>query len=144
MDTVPLGDDLGIEASTGLKERLAPYLDQAHAVVLDATEVRRVHTAGLQVLCALREAGGDLTALLGQMELYPQLLINVPLVKGFAWKDHPLIVGVLREVELSLEGEGRVRALTLLPDHLSREEFRMLRIWLRWHSAASARGASIS
>lgn len=43
-----------------------------------------------------------------------------------------------------LEGEGRVRALTLLPDHLSREEFRMLRIWLRWHSAASARGASIS
>ena len=33
---------------------------------------------------------------------------DVPLVKGFAWKDHPLIVGVLREVELALEGEGRV------------------------------------
>ena len=52
MDTVHLGDDLGIEASTGLKERLAPYLDRADAVVLDATDVRRVHTAGMQVLCA--------------------------------------------------------------------------------------------
>lgn len=52
MDTVHLGDDLGIEASTGLKERLAPYLDRAHAVVLEAADVRRVHTAGLQVLCA--------------------------------------------------------------------------------------------
>jgi len=40
--------------------------------------------------------------------LYPQLLINVPLVKDFSWKDHPLIAGVLREVELALEGEGRV------------------------------------
>lgn len=52
MDTVHLGDDLGIETSTGLKERLAPYLTQTHAVVLDGTDVRRVHTAGLQVLCA--------------------------------------------------------------------------------------------
>lgn len=52
MDTVHLGDDLGIEASTGLKERLAPYLARGHAVVLEAADVRRVHTAGLQVLCA--------------------------------------------------------------------------------------------
>lgn len=52
MDTVHLGDDLGIEASTALKERLAPYLSQAQALVLDGADVRRVHTAGLQVLCA--------------------------------------------------------------------------------------------
>jgi len=52
MDTVHLGDDLGIEASTGLKERLAPFLGSAHAVVLDAADVQRVHTASLQVLYA--------------------------------------------------------------------------------------------
>ncbi|NYZ61825.1 STAS domain-containing protein [Luteimonas deserti] len=58
MDSVHLGDDLGIEASTGLKERLAPYLDTAHAVVLEAADVRRVHTAGLQVLCAFFASRG--------------------------------------------------------------------------------------
>jgi len=71
MDTVHLGDDLGIEASTGLKERLTPYLTQAHAVVLDGTEVRRVHTAGLQVLCAFfasRDGTGHPTELRGCSE----------------------------------------------------------------------------
>ena len=46
--------------------------------------------------------------MLGRLELYPQRLINVPLVKGFPWQDHPVITGVLNEVEVSLEGEGRV------------------------------------
>jgi phosphoglucosamine mutase len=46
--------------------------------------------------------------LLGSLVLYPQQLINVPLVNGFPWKDHPLIAAVLREVEAELEGEGRV------------------------------------
>lgn len=71
MDTVHLGDDLGIEASTGLKERLAPYLDRADAVVLDATDVRRVHTAGMQVLCAFfasRAGTGHATQLRGSSE----------------------------------------------------------------------------
>lgn len=66
MDTVHLGDDLGIEASTGLKERLAPYLEHAHAVALEAADVRRVHTAGLQVLCAFfasRAGSGHTTEL---------------------------------------------------------------------------------
>lgn len=71
MDTVHLGDDLGIEASTGLKERLAPFLSAAHAVVLDAADVRRVHTAGLQVLCAFfagRAGTGHPTELRGCSE----------------------------------------------------------------------------
>lgn len=68
MDTVHLGDDLGIEASTALKERLAPYLPQAHPVVLDGTQVQRVHTASLQVLCAFfasRGGSGHATELQG-------------------------------------------------------------------------------
>ncbi|MDR7192534.1 STAS domain-containing protein [Luteimonas terrae] len=71
MDTVHLGDDLGIEASTGLKERLAPYLDRVDAVVLDAADVRRVHTAGMQVLCAFfasRAGIGHPTRLQGSSE----------------------------------------------------------------------------
>ncbi len=71
MDTVPLGDDLGIEASTGLKARLAPHLAQAGTVVLDAADVRRVHTASLQVLCAFfasRDGDGHRTELRGCSE----------------------------------------------------------------------------
>lgn len=30
--------------------------------------------------------------------------------------------------------ERRKRTLCLLPDQMSAEQFRMLRIWLRWHS----------
>ncbi len=61
MSTVDLGDDLGIEGSTELKSRLAPLLAQAAPVVLDASRVSRVHTASMQVLCALardRRAAG--------------------------------------------------------------------------------------
>ncbi len=67
MNTVPLGEDLGIEASAELKERLAEHLD-APALVLDGGAVRRVHTAALQVLCAFfrsRSEQGHRTELAG-------------------------------------------------------------------------------
>ncbi|WP_372013533.1 STAS domain-containing protein [Pseudoxanthomonas sp. 10H] len=51
MNTVSLGEDLGIEASADLKERLAAHLEDP-AVALDGGAVRRVHTAAMQVLCA--------------------------------------------------------------------------------------------
>lgn len=56
MSTVELGEDLGIEASTELKNRLAPLLEQAGALTLDASQVGRIHTAAVQVLCAFVQA----------------------------------------------------------------------------------------
>lgn len=58
MNTVSLGEDLGIEASAELKERLAAHLD-APAVALDGGAVRRVHTAAMQVLCAFFRSRGE-------------------------------------------------------------------------------------
>lgn len=52
MSTVDLGEDLGIESSTELKNRLAPLLAVADPLTLDARRVARIHTAALQVLCA--------------------------------------------------------------------------------------------
>ncbi|WNH51907.1 STAS domain-containing protein [Stenotrophomonas oahuensis] len=61
MSTVALGDDLGIENSTELKTRLAPLVDQEGDLTLDASQVGRIHTAAMQVLCAFvdtrRQAG---------------------------------------------------------------------------------------
>ncbi len=61
MSAVPLGDDLGIEAATDLKQHLAPHVAQPGPLVLDAGTVQRVHTASLQVLCSFvrqREQAG--------------------------------------------------------------------------------------
>ncbi|MBB3344432.1 MULTISPECIES: STAS domain-containing protein [unclassified Luteimonas] len=66
MTTVDLGEDLGIETSAALKARLEPHLAHDQDVLLDGAQVRRVHTAGLQVLCAFfasRSASGRTTAL---------------------------------------------------------------------------------
>lgn len=53
MSAVPLGEDLGIESCAELKDRLAPCLDEQRTLLLDGSRVARVHTAGVQVLCAL-------------------------------------------------------------------------------------------
>ena len=46
--------------------------------------------------------------MLGGLTLYPQKLVNVPVIRGFAWNDHPAIVSALVTVEASLAGRGRV------------------------------------
>ena len=35
-------------------------------------------------------------------------------------------------LRLRVEGEKRTISVPLFPDHMSREEFRVLRLWLRW------------
>jgi phosphoglucosamine mutase len=82
--------------------------NSGHILCLDKHTTGDGIVSALQVLSALCEEGGNLASLLGQLELYPQRLINVPLIKGFPWKDNSLIAAVLKEVEAALEGEGRV------------------------------------
>ncbi|WP_101924764.1 STAS domain-containing protein [Luteimonas rhizosphaerae] len=68
MNTLDLGEDLGIEASAELHARLAPHLDDAVEIVLDGARVSRLHTAGVQVLCAFfasRRSSGRATSLQG-------------------------------------------------------------------------------
>lgn len=49
---IPLSPDLGIEHAADLKATLSPQLGSRRTVVLDASAVKRVHTASLQLLCA--------------------------------------------------------------------------------------------
>jgi phosphoglucosamine mutase len=82
--------------------------NSGHLLCLDKHTTGDGIVSALQVLSALRESNGDLLALLGALVLYPQKLINVPLVKGFPWKDNSLIVATQHAVEAALAGEGRV------------------------------------
>jgi anti-anti-sigma regulatory factor len=58
MNAVSLGEDLGIEASADLKQRLSAHLEDP-SVSLDGGAVRRVHTAAMQVLCAFFRSRGE-------------------------------------------------------------------------------------
>ncbi|WP_291995144.1 phosphoglucosamine mutase [Candidatus Accumulibacter sp. ACC003] len=82
--------------------------NSGHILCLDRHSTGDGIVSALQVLSALREAGGSLQQLLSDLKLYPQVLINVALSKGFPWQNHPLIGAVLGEVESELDGCGRV------------------------------------
>ncbi|AOD14945.1 STAS domain-containing protein [Xanthomonas fragariae] len=56
MSTVTLGEDLGIETSAELKQKLVGFLEQDGQLLLDAGDVRRIHTASVQVLYAFVQA----------------------------------------------------------------------------------------
>jgi phosphoglucosamine mutase len=82
--------------------------NSGHILTLDRHTTGDGTVAALQVLAALREAGGGLEALLGSLVLYPQKLINVPMSKGFPWQGDQRIGAALAEVEARMNGRGRV------------------------------------
>ena len=82
--------------------------NSGHILALDRHTTGDGIIAALQVLAALRESGGGLAELLGGLTLYPQKLINVPMTKGFPWKDDASIQRSLNEVERRIAGRGRV------------------------------------
>lgn len=64
MPPIELGSDLGIERASDLKDQLLAQLESGRSVVLDGSQVERVHGAGLQLLAAFvreREEAGRKT-----------------------------------------------------------------------------------
>lgn len=82
--------------------------NSGHILALDRHTTGDGVVAALQVLAALRGAGGSLKELLGGLSLYPQKLINVPISKGFLWKEDRSILAAMADVERRLQGRGRV------------------------------------
>jgi phosphoglucosamine mutase len=82
--------------------------NSGHILCLDRHTTGDGIISALQVLCALREEGGTLEEMLGRLPLYPQILINVPLPKGFPWKEDRGIEDACRSAQAALAGEGRV------------------------------------
>jgi phosphoglucosamine mutase len=82
--------------------------NSGHILTLDRHTTGDGTVAGLQVLAAMCEAKCSLKALLGGLTLYPQKLINVPISKGFPWKDDPQIADALLAIEKRMAGSGRV------------------------------------
>lgn len=82
--------------------------NSGHIVCLDRHTTGDGIISSLQVLTAMREGRASLADLQGDLDLYPQVLINVRMPKGFAWKENSAIAGARARAEGSLGGAGRV------------------------------------
>lgn len=79
-----------------------------HLLCLDKHSTGDGIVSALQVLTAIQRSGATLAQLLGDLRLYPQVLINVKIQPGYDWKAHPGLAAAQREVEARLAGQGRI------------------------------------
>ena len=79
-----------------------------HLLVLDKHSTGDGLVSALQVLQACVRRGQRPAALLQEVVLYPQTLINVRLRAGQAWKQHAPLQEAIRAVETELGARGRV------------------------------------
>jgi phosphoglucosamine mutase len=82
--------------------------NSGHIICLDKHTTGDGIVSALQVLHAVRESGKSLKQLTADLVMYPQVLVNVKVPKGFDWKKHAAIAKAQADVEKSLNGKGRV------------------------------------
>jgi len=82
--------------------------NSGHVICLDKHTTGDGIVSALQVLHALRESGRSLAELTADLVMYPQVLLNVEVPRGFDWKMHPAIASAQAAAEKALVGKGRV------------------------------------
>jgi phosphoglucosamine mutase len=82
--------------------------NSGHVICLDKHTTGDGIVSALQVLRALRESGRTLAESTADLVMYPQVLINVEVPRGFDFKKHSLIAKAQEAAERSLNGRGRV------------------------------------
>ena len=82
--------------------------NSGHIICLDKHTTGDGIVSALQVLHALRESGKSLHELTADLVMYPQVLLNVAVPRGFKWDKYDGIKQAQAEAERSLNGRGRV------------------------------------
>src|SRR5574341_589771 len=82
--------------------------NSGHLICLDKHTTGDGIVSALQVLEAMRESGRSLAELTKELVMFPQVLLNVAIPRGFDWKKHESIKKAQAEAEQSLNGKGRV------------------------------------
>ncbi len=82
--------------------------NSGHIVCLDKHTTGDGIISALQVLTALRTAGETLGEACAELRLFPQILVNVPMRRGFDFREHQAVSSLLAETEATLKGRGRV------------------------------------
>lgn len=79
-----------------------------HLLALDKHTTGDGLISALQVLQACVATGQTMAQLLSEVQLFPQVLINVRIAKDQKWQDNPQLASAIQEVELQLADTGRV------------------------------------
>ena len=82
--------------------------NSGHLICLDKHTTGDGIVSALQVLHAMCETGRSLAELTAELVMYPQVLINVAVPRGFDWQKHQSIKSAQASAEQSLNGKGRV------------------------------------
>jgi phosphoglucosamine mutase len=82
--------------------------NSGHIICLDKHTTGDGIVSALQVLDAMRSSGRSLAELTADLVMYPQVLLNVEVPRGFAWEKHKLVNEAKAHAEQSLNGKGRV------------------------------------
>jgi phosphoglucosamine mutase len=82
--------------------------NSGHVICLDKHTTGDGIVSALQVLHAMRESGRALAELTAELVMYPQVLLNVEVPRGFDWKKHPSIANAQAAAEKALVGKGRI------------------------------------
>src|SRR5688572_21667728 len=82
--------------------------NSGHLICLDKHTTGDGIVSALQVLHAMRESGRSLAQLTEDLVMYPQVLLNVEVPRGFDWKSHAAIATAQALAEKTLSGKGRV------------------------------------
>jgi len=82
--------------------------NSGHIICLDKHTTGDGIVSALQVLSAMRETGKTLAELTADLAMYPQVLLNVAVPKGFDFRRHQAIADAQSRAERSLNGRGRV------------------------------------
>jgi phosphoglucosamine mutase len=82
--------------------------NSGHIICLDKHSTGDGIVSALEVLHALRSKNQTLAEVAGALQLYPQVLINVRVARGVDCLGHADVRAAVAEVELALDGRGRV------------------------------------
>jgi phosphoglucosamine mutase len=79
-----------------------------HLLALDKHSTGDGIVSALQVLQTVQRSGRSLSDLLGEVQLYPQTMINVRLAEGSDWKRNALLAREIETIQAELGRSGRV------------------------------------
>ncbi len=82
--------------------------NSGHIICLDRHTTGDGVVSALQVLGAMRATGKSLAALTSDLVMFPQVLLNVEVPRGFDWRAHDAVRTAHAEAERALDGRGRV------------------------------------
>jgi len=82
--------------------------NSGHIICLDRVTTGDAIVAALAVLAVMKSTGDSLAKLRADMQLYPQVLLNVPVSKKVDLSEHDEIQTAVEQAEKTLGDNGRV------------------------------------